>query len=858
MTSATATEATPHNPFVGKVMGGRYQVDRLIGRGGMGLVYLGREVLDDRQLVLKMLAPHWADDKHAVARFEREGKRLRQLRHPNIVELFDIGHEGDQTYIVMEFIRGIPLRRVLSRRGRLALADFYPIAAQLLAAVAYAHEQGVMLRDIKPSNVMLCERDGKANVVKVLDFGLAKMVEGDDVDITKANVIGTAGFLAPEQIRGESADVRVDVYALSIMFFIMLTGTSPILGENDGAILYNHVHGTPKRFADELPDGVSIPDALQALVYRCMAKDPGERPADAGKMLELLKDCVEPSAFELPSSSDDGAADIEGYWERKYAGVGLADDEPSSSLWTRPRLEELLEGEAPSATEGSATNLAVEAEDDIEIVEELDEDDDEEDAPVARAAKPATEPAHSVSRPEPGAPRALPPQPSAAIRARTSKRAQREATRVGLPALAEVEPIEVEAPKKRPKPARTAASSNMERVGSRPPPARRPKPARGRAKPPLPKPPLPKPRSPQPSPSQTVVPDAASTLLGAPQPIPTAAESKPAPTRTVVPDPDVGPEDSVGSLGPLVMELAEEPQHKRKRRRPATPPPAQPGPRKTQVAEAVPVFDPAAHSVEIPATALRSEPTTTGTGVGAAAEPLPLASQNRGVGVVLAIAIGIAVVLGGFVAWLALGRNPDPPVVAAEASLDDPEREGPPTAASSAAEPAPSADPVAEPATPDGNRVRIEGPQGATVFVDDAELGELPSETSLAEGEHTVRVEAEGREPWQAEFEVEAGRETTVTAELGPRISVHRRGGKRASTPRPRTRSAKPEPVAPPRDDPPSPKPKPQPKQPPPAAPEPKSAKPEPPPAPKQDDGVFMKGGKKKDDGIFLPVGKDK
>ncbi len=248
-------------------MGGRYQVDRLIGRGGMGLVYLGRELLDDRELVLKMLAPHWADEPTAVARFEREGKRLSELRHPNIVGLFDIGHQDDHPYIVMEFIRGIPLRKVLKKKGRLSLAEFYPVAAQMLEAVAYAHEKGIMLRDIKPSNVMLCERDGKANVVKVLDFGLAKMVEGDDVEVTKSNVIGTAGFLAPELIRGGDVDVRVDVYALGIMFFMMLTGSSPIVGENDGAILYNHVHGTPKSFEDALPEGVSMPKAVQDFVY---------------------------------------------------------------------------------------------------------------------------------------------------------------------------------------------------------------------------------------------------------------------------------------------------------------------------------------------------------------------------------------------------------------------------------------------------------------------------------------------------------------------------------------------------------------------------------------------------------------
>ncbi|HET6582508.1 MAG TPA: serine/threonine-protein kinase, partial [Nannocystaceae bacterium] len=216
----------------------------------MGLVYLAQELdaagATVRPAVIKLLAPQWLDDRTAVERFEREGRRLQQLAHPNVVQMYECGRHADAAYIAMEYLDGEPLRRFLRRRGRTSLAEFVPIAAQVLAAVGYAHTFKIMLRDIKPPNIMLCERDGKANFVKLLDFGLAKLVDGDHEEVTKSHVIGTAGYLAPEQIKGDPCDVRVDVYAIGVLFYLLLAGESPIAGENDGALLYNHVHGTPK------------------------------------------------------------------------------------------------------------------------------------------------------------------------------------------------------------------------------------------------------------------------------------------------------------------------------------------------------------------------------------------------------------------------------------------------------------------------------------------------------------------------------------------------------------------------------------------------------------------------------------
>ena len=809
-------------------MGGRYQVDRLIGRGGMGLVYLGRELLEDRELVLKMLAPHWADEPSAVGRFEREGKRLSELRHPNIVELFDIGHEDDHPYIVMEFIRGIPLRKVLKKKGRLAPAEFFPIAAQLLEAVAYAHSKGVMLRDIKPSNVMLCEQGGKANFVKVLDFGLAKMVDGDDVEITKTNVIGTAGFLAPELIRGGEIDVRVDVYALSIMFFIMLTGSSPILGENDGAILYNHVHGTPRAFEDALPQGTEVPPGLRGLVYKAMSKEASNRHANAGEMLEELRGLVPAEAFELPSATSDGKAEVERYWERKYAGLGLSSDNPSSSLWTRPRLEKLLEGGAEAAEDVEASN-----------------EDPYGTSP--RAAEATEKKTEAKADDDDDSPRLLPPQPSAAIRAKTTARSKVAPTQMGLPPLGadSSEPPLPPPNARRPKPARTVASSNMDRALPGPPPRRAT---------------LQGPSGKKPEPATP-----------APKEKPSVTQSFGGSTPTPVPIEAPSPLEGDNEVGPLHLELEAPPRRRKKPRPPgsrSTLPmgsslEATPEPRAEErptdeievleveeldieldededdevvvVGEPDPVTDPVA-PVTRPAPELAAAP------IMAEAEPAP---AKRGIGTVLALSVGAALLLGGIVTWVALrsdgGSSPAPAKaetnVAAAAPADEPEAE--PTPAADEAPVVAVDDDLGLDIDPDApGTIRVEGPDGAEAFINDESVGKVPAKVSKKAGLYKIRVEARGYEDWSTEVQLQPdGDAKLVAANVAKTGRPGRPSTRRKPSGGSRPSGSKSSP--PPKSDPP-----------PKADPPPKK---NPPPA---DDGVFMKSGKKKDDGIFLPVGK--
>jgi serine/threonine protein kinase len=287
------------DPLLGTTFARRYLIERRLGRGGMGVVYQATQVDLNRQVVLKVLAPDWMGDPEALARFEREARGLSSLQHPNIVTIHDFGRNDGRAFIVMEYVAGETLDRFVRRRTRLALADFVPIAAQVLKGLGEAHSRGIIHRDIKPANIMLCERQGRANYVKILDFGLAKLVSGSS-DITKQNVLGTPTCLSPEQILGEKVDQRVDVYAVGILFYFMLSGVMPFQADNDASVLYKHVHEKAVPLVELLPADHGVPEGVLELISRCMEKSRERRPRDANEVVEGLIDQVPFSMFRLP------------------------------------------------------------------------------------------------------------------------------------------------------------------------------------------------------------------------------------------------------------------------------------------------------------------------------------------------------------------------------------------------------------------------------------------------------------------------------------------------------------------------------------------------------------------------------
>ncbi|MBC8072537.1 MAG: serine/threonine protein kinase, partial [Deltaproteobacteria bacterium] len=348
MKPSTKPNEASTDPLIGQTLDGKYSIVRLIGRGGVGLVYLARQSEPPRDVVVKVLAPHWADDPEALKRFDREAKRLRGLNHPNIVEMIGNGHDGERAYLVMEYLQGELLSDHVARKRRLTLEEFVPIAAQILKGIGHAHSRELMVRDVKPANVMLCERKGRANFVKILDFGLAKLLRGEQA-ITEEHVMGTVGYLAPEAIKGESIDLRVDVYAIGVLFYYMLAGRLPFEGESNAAVFYKTINEQPRDLAELLGHSHGLPRGLIDLVHACLEKDPEQRPADADRIVERLIDVVPASLFRLPRA----ATEKHGIPVSIAPGVGNTGLMELLAVDNSPSHELLLEPGTPTPAPGT-------------------------------------------------------------------------------------------------------------------------------------------------------------------------------------------------------------------------------------------------------------------------------------------------------------------------------------------------------------------------------------------------------------------------------------------------------------------------------------------------------------------------
>ena len=269
---------------------GAYRVVSKLGEGGMGEVYLAEDLRLGRRVALKVLPPSLVADPDRVRRFEQEARAASALNHPNALTLFDVGQAGDRYYIATEYIDGQTLRAILQSRGRLPPDEAVAVARQCASALASAHAAGIVHRDIKPENVMI-RSDG---LVKVLDFGLAKMAEAPAADAETAElrvartsaglVVGTVGYLSPEQARGQSIDARTDIFSLGIVLFEMLTGRQPFQGPTASDTLASVLRSDPA----PLSDHVALPsDGLQRIVSKALAKSAADR---YGSMAELTAD----------------------------------------------------------------------------------------------------------------------------------------------------------------------------------------------------------------------------------------------------------------------------------------------------------------------------------------------------------------------------------------------------------------------------------------------------------------------------------------------------------------------------------------------------------------------------------------
>jgi serine/threonine-protein kinase len=274
--------------LVGRVLGGRYRLAERLGQGGMGTVYRGMHTLMDKPLAVKILRGELATDADAVARFHREARSASRLDHDHCIRVTDFGQSEDGLlYLTMELLEGRSLARRM-RDGRLPVAEACSIAYAIALALEHAHEAGVIHRDLKPDNVFLAKRSRGREVVKVLDFGLAKLASdsGKSRSITRdGTVFGTPEYMAPEQAQGDPLDARTDLYALGVLLYHMLTGELPFQAETFVALLTKHIREQPRPPRDLVPD---LPPALDAIVMKCMAKRADGRFESASALAEAL------------------------------------------------------------------------------------------------------------------------------------------------------------------------------------------------------------------------------------------------------------------------------------------------------------------------------------------------------------------------------------------------------------------------------------------------------------------------------------------------------------------------------------------------------------------------------------------
>ena len=279
------------DPLLGAVLGERYRIVARIGAGGMGAVYRALHIALKREVAIKVLLPDFGGKDEFVRRFVREAESASRLAHPNIVGVTDFGKTADGLlFLVMELLDGVSLTSVI-RQGAVPPSRALPIVRQVLAGLGHAHAAGVIHRDLKPDNIMLVARDGKADVVKLLDFGIAKVTDpaGGEV-LTQAGVIfGTPEYLSPEQALGDGVDARADLYAVGVIAFELLTGRRPFESDEKVRIISMHLSHTVPRMSDRNP-AVAIPLPIEEAVLQALAKNREHRFASAQAFSAALED----------------------------------------------------------------------------------------------------------------------------------------------------------------------------------------------------------------------------------------------------------------------------------------------------------------------------------------------------------------------------------------------------------------------------------------------------------------------------------------------------------------------------------------------------------------------------------------
>jgi serine/threonine-protein kinase len=287
---SSAVSDRSENPMIGRVLDNKYEIIKAIGGGASGTVYKGKHKMMNIIIAIKVLAPQLSTQSELVRRFEREARAAALLGHKNVLVVHDLGMTEElQPYMVMEYLNGVSLAEMLEQNGRLSVADSLDIVSQICQGIGKAHQEGLVHRDLKPGNIMLVAEGEHTFTVKIVDFGLAKLIrpEGNENLTQSGSLMGTPSYMSPEQCRSEPTDHRCDIYAIGCMLHEMLTGEKPFSATNVIEIYMKHAQDPPPLLilSNVNPE---IANRLQQIVHRCLEKNKENRFQSAEELLHEL------------------------------------------------------------------------------------------------------------------------------------------------------------------------------------------------------------------------------------------------------------------------------------------------------------------------------------------------------------------------------------------------------------------------------------------------------------------------------------------------------------------------------------------------------------------------------------------
>ncbi|HEU4963083.1 MAG TPA: Stk1 family PASTA domain-containing Ser/Thr kinase [Bacilli bacterium] len=332
----------------GRKLGNRYEVLEKIGGGGMAIVYRAKDTLLNRFVSIKVLRAHFSTDDDFVRRFQREAQAAASLSHPNVVNIYDVGIEGEDYYIVMEYIDGLTLKEVIQDRAPLPVSEAIDIAKQICSALGHAHENNIVHRDIKPHNILI----GKDGRVKVTDFGIARAITSNTIT-QDGSVLGSVHYFSPEQARGGITDVKSDIYSLGVVLYEMVTGELPFSGESPISVALKHLQD---QFVEPRQLNPNLPQSVENIILKSLAKDPSVRYPSAREMYrDLEKALLYPNVpkFITPPFNDQRTLQM--------PAVGLRDMEASAPHGEPHNQDNTVVTPPPAAKGGDMHHASTEA-----------------------------------------------------------------------------------------------------------------------------------------------------------------------------------------------------------------------------------------------------------------------------------------------------------------------------------------------------------------------------------------------------------------------------------------------------------------------------------------------------------------